>query len=161
MASKKTPPQAWFRNPTMDTVLHNEAVREHEKQRQAQLENSQALPPFPQKPQPFVYIASPYRGDTDTNVSNALKYCRYALEEGKFPIAPHAWLPRFLDDDNPAERELALKIGIWLLAHCKEVWVFGDTISEGMKGEIATAKQRRISLCFFTDAEIKERGILR
>jgi hypothetical protein len=160
MSSKRTPPQAWFRNPTEDTVLHNEEVREREKQRQTQFENSQALPPFPQKPTPLVYVASPYRGDTATNVSNALKYCRYAVEQGKFPIAPHTWLPRFLNDDNPTERELALKIGIWLLAHCKEVWVFGDTISEGMQGEINVAKQRRISLRCFTDAEIKQRGIL-
>jgi hypothetical protein len=92
MASKKTPPPAWFRNPTLDAVIHRETVRER-----------QARPPG-LKPANLVYIASPYRGDTEHNHANAVRYCRFAVTQGKMPVAPHIWLPQFLSDDDPAER---------------------------------------------------------
>jgi hypothetical protein len=96
-----------------------------------------------------VYICSPYRGDVDTNIANALRYCRFALEQKRFPIAPHLYLPRFMDDDNPAERSLALSFGIRLLNGCSEIWVFGDRISKGMEGEIEEAKRKKINIRYF------------
>jgi hypothetical protein len=100
---------------------------------------------------PKVYICSPFRGDTETNVANALRYCRYAVERGKFPIAPHCYLPRFMDDANPAERKLAISFGLRLLNDCREVWIFGSTISEGMKREILAAKWRNIKIKQFNE----------
>lgn len=137
MSSKHTPPQAWFRNPTEEKALESVA---REERRSAMLKTKLTK----------VYIASPYRGDTERNVRNAIRYCRFAMERGKFPIAPHIWLPRFLDDDNPAERAAALEFGKWLLTQCSEVWVFGGTISDGMKGEIETAERHRKPVRFFT-----------
>ena len=87
-----------------------------------------------------VYIASPFKGDTVTNVQNALRYCRYVVECGCFPIAPHCYFPRFMDDANPIQRELALSFGLRLLRGCRELWVFGEIISEGMAAEIKAAK---------------------
>ena len=103
---------------------------------------------------PLVYIASPYRGDTMTNVDNALRYCRFAVARGRLPIAPHVWLPQFLDDDNSAERKLALNMGLWLLAQCSEVWVFGDKITEGMAGEVQEAQRLGIKIRRFADAAL-------
>ena len=100
---------------------------------------------------PKIYICSPFKGDTVTNKAKALKYCRFALEQGKFPIAPHAYLPQFMDDDNPAERVLALSFGIRLLGGCKEIWVFGNYISEGMKQEIRTAEKFGIKIKHFNE----------
>ena len=100
---------------------------------------------------PKVYICSPFRGDTKTNTANAIKYCRFALKCGKFPIATHIWFPLFMDDDNPDERQLALKIGLWLLRQCGEVWVFGDRISEGMAAEIKTAKKQDKQIKYFNE----------
>ena len=60
------------------------------------------------------------------------------------------YLPRFMDDDIPAERELALSFGIRLLCGCRELWVFGEIISEGMKGEIEESKRRGITIRYFT-----------
>jgi hypothetical protein len=97
-----------------------------------------------------VYIASPYKGDTERNVINALKYCRFAVVQNCFPIAPHCYLPRFMNDDNPAERELALFFGLRLLNGCKELWVFGEQISDGMRGEIDAAKQHHIPVRYFS-----------
>lgn len=86
-----------------------------------------------------VYICSPYRGDTKKNAAAAIEYCRYAIDKGVIPIAPHIYLTQFLNDDIPEQRELGLQIGLEALADCSEVWVFGDYISEGMKQEIVTA----------------------
>jgi len=100
---------------------------------------------------PKVYICSPFAGDTEANVEKALKYCRFALQKGKFPIAPHCYLPRFMDDANPAERELALSFGLRLLNDCRELWIFGSRISEGMKREILAAKWRHIKIKQFNE----------
>ena len=89
-----------------------------------------------------VYVCSPLRGDVEKNTANAIRYCRFALKRNRFPIAPHIWFPRFLNDDIPAERELAIKMGLWLLTQCGEVWVFGSRISEGMAAEINAAKKQ-------------------
>ena len=107
--------------------------------------------PLPPKPLPFVYIASPYRGDTATNIHNAQRYCRYAVMHGRFPIAPHIWLPQFLDDNDNAERKLALKSGLWFLAICSEVWVFGNVATEGMQGEIMQARKLGKKIRYFSE----------
>jgi hypothetical protein len=99
---------------------------------------------------PRTYICSPLRGDVQRNTVDAIRYCRFALERGRFPIAPHIWLPRFMNDDNQAERELALNFGMRLLYGCREVWVFGARISDGMRAEIAEAQRRRIPVRYFT-----------
>jgi len=100
---------------------------------------------------PKVYICSPFAGETEANVGKALKYCRFALQKGKFPIAPHCYLPRFMDDENPTERELALSFGLRLLNDCRELWIFGSRISEGMKREILAAKWRGIRIRQFNE----------
>jgi len=56
-----------------------------------------------------------------------------------------------MDDNNPAERELGLSFGIRLLYECREVWVFGDHISEGMKREILAARWRNIRIRRFNE----------
>lgn len=42
-----------------------------------------------------------------------------------------------------------------LLTKCRELWVFGRTITTGMSEEIEKAKQRKIRIRYFTE-EIKE-----
>lgn len=59
---------------------------------------------------PLVYICSPYAGDVECNVDMARVYSRFALKQNAIPLAPHLLFPQFMDDGNPAERELA-KIG--------------------------------------------------
>lgn len=105
------------------------------------------IKPEPQK----VYICSPFAGDTEANVERALRYCRFALRKGKFPIAPHCYLPRFMDDGNPTERELAMSFGLRLLSECRELWVFGSRVSEGMKREILAARWRNIRIRRFNE----------
>ncbi len=98
---------------------------------------------------PVVYICSPYRGDIEGNTKKAQRYSRYAVEQGFIPIAPHLLLPQFVSEDT--ERELALFMGMVLLTKCKELWVCGDTISEGMAAEIERAEKRNIEVKYLKE----------
>ncbi len=104
------------------------------------------------KYRPLVYVCSAYSGDVTTNTEKARQYCRFALEQGQIPLAPHLMFPQFMKDDDLAERELAIFMDIVLLGKCKELWVFGDSISEGMKTEIEVAKKRRQTIRYFNSA---------
>jgi len=42
---------------------------------------------------PIVYICSPYSGAVESNIFNARRYCRFAVDRGCIPIAPHLVLP--------------------------------------------------------------------
>ena len=87
-----------------------------------------------------VYVASRYAGDVDTNVKNAIRYCRLVIDRGYMPIASHLLYPQILRDDDPVERELGMLFGLALLRDCDEVWVFGE-MSPGVAREIEEAKQ--------------------
>lgn len=104
---------------------------------------------------PLVYVASAYSGDVTTNTEKAKQYCRFALEQGQIPLAPHLMFPLFMNDDVPEERELAIFMDVILLGKCDELWVFGDCITEGMKVEIEVAKKRRQTIRYFS-SEMQE-----
>lgn len=99
---------------------------------------------------PWVYIASPYRGDVKTNTENAKRYSFFAVMQGKVPFCPHIYFTQFLDDNVKVERKIGLNLALHMLRHCREVWVFGDTVSEGMRNEIRIAKKRHIPVRYFT-----------
>ena len=95
----------------------------------------------------LIYVCSPCRGippysvtKTEENIRNARFYCKAILVKGYIPIAPHAFYQGLLSDDTPEQRAKAIEIGLNLLQKCDALWVFGETISEGMKTEIARAK---------------------
>ena len=104
------------------------------------------------KYRPLVYVCSAYSGDVTANVKKARHYCRFALEQGQIPLAPHLLFPQFVNEDDPAERELAIFMDVILLGKCQELWVFGDSISEGMNTEIEVAKKRRQMIRYFNSA---------
>lgn len=107
---------------------------------------------------PIVYICSPFSGNVEENVENARRYCRFAVDKGYIPIAPHLLFPQFLDDNNFIEREMGIHFGNVLMSHCAEVWVFGEYISSGMNAEIDRAKRKGYKLRYFS-SDLKERGI--
>ena len=100
---------------------------------------------------PIVYICSPYSGDVEANVEAARRYCRFAVEQGYIPIAPHLLFPQFLNEESPKERQLGLFFGNALMSKCSEVWVFGDYISPGMEAEIRRARWKNYRLRYFTN----------
>ena len=99
---------------------------------------------------PIVFICSPYAGDVEGNIMRAKRYARYAVTQDTIPIIPHLMYPQFLFDDDPDERRLGLGMGLILLTKCHELWVFGDTISNGMKEEIKKARNRVMPIKYFS-----------
>ena len=100
----------------------------------------------------LIYICSPYSGDVKANTEKARIYCRFAVENGVIPIAPHLLFPQFMSEET--EREKAMEINLKLLEKCNQIWVFGDKLTDGMFSEIAHAKN--ISLCIKL---IQDRGV--
>ena len=98
---------------------------------------------------PLVYICSPFSGDIENNNKRTRAFCRFALDNGNIPLAPHLLFPQFMDDTNEQERDLAIFMDIILMGKCQEVWVLGDVISKGMSIEIEKAKKRRQPVRYF------------
>ena len=95
-----------------------------------------------------VFICSPLRPtregerreqEIENNRKLAQLACRYAVETGCRPYAPHLYFPTFLSDENREEREYGMLLGLGWLSECDELWVIGRRVSEGMKREIKTA----------------------
>lgn len=102
-----------------------------------------------------VYICSPFKGRNivtmEKNRQKALMYCRFAYENGCNPFAPHTIYPEFLDETSKKERNDGLRMAMeWMWAF-QELWVFGLTISAGMKAEIEMAKLLEIKIRYFDE----------
>ena len=105
---------------------------------------------------PLVYVCSPFRGNIDENIINARKYSRFAFDKKNIPITPHLLYPQFINDNDLFERNIAIhKINYVLIGLCKEMWVFGDVITEGMEREILIAKKRKMRIRYFSK-DLKE-----
>lgn len=102
---------------------------------------------------PLVYICSPYSGNIEFNANSARIYSRFAVAKGAIPLAPHLLFPQFMSEEH--ERSLALFMGTVLLGKCKEIWVFGEYVSDGMKREIAKAEKMGKITRYFTE-ELEE-----
>ena len=100
-------------------------------------------------PSKRVYICSPYKGNIEKNTARARIYCRFAFEEGFVPVAPHLYYPQFLDDGDNDERAAGMRYGLEAMWQCREVWVFGRMISEGMGAEIELASDLKIPIKYF------------
>ena len=105
----------------------------------------------------LIYICSPLSHPTAEGIqSNMKKAGEYARKVGKMlhcrAIAPHAFLPEYLNDNIPKERELALKFGLDLLKICDGICICGDVVSKGMEGEINFAKENDIPIFYFNES---------
>lgn len=107
----------------------------------------------------LIYIASPYAGDIEANTAFAKKACRYAIHQGYTPIAVHLLYPQMLDDNDPAERELGLRLGHRVLDVCDELWCCGSRISSGMAREIAEAQRLGIPIRQIGEQEIQQEAL--
>ena len=107
------------------------------------------------KKRPKVYIVSRYAGDVENNVKAAIRYCRFAIDKQKMPIAAHLLYPQIVDDNDPNEREIGTMYGLALLALCDEVWCFGKTLSAGMEQEIKEAKRLGKPIKYFDEEAVK------
>ena len=100
-----------------------------------------------------MYICSPFSGDIPGNTRKAIRYSRFAVDSRAIPFAPHLLFPLFMDEET--ERDLAMSMDMAVLSRCEELWVFGGTVSAGMKAEIDQAKRKNMTVRYFTD-DLKE-----
>ena len=137
-----------YADPTAGVAL-GRVMKEYRKERREIWRKQTEL-----KERPKVYIVSRYAGDVENNVASAIRYCRFAIDKKKMPIAAHLLYPQIVDDNNPDEREIGTMYGLALLALCDEVWCFGETLSAGMEQEIKEAKRQGKPIKYFTEEAI-------
>lgn len=95
---------------------------------------------------PLIYVCSAYARNEAGNMNKIKQYCRFALEQGQIPLAPQLMFSAFMTEE---EKDLIVFMDLILLGKCQELWVFGDTITAGMKAEIDVAKRRRQPIRYF------------
>lgn len=104
---------------------------------------------------PFIFVCSPFTGDELDDISENIKktqqYCRYVVDHGGIPVAPHLLLPQFMD--NEEERNLMLIMGSAMLSFCQQLWIFESPYTEGMNSMINKAKKKRIYIKRIFDAD--------
>jgi hypothetical protein len=90
----------------------------------------------------IVFIAHPMSGDIQGNTEKVVDICRSIHSDEVIPLFPSFTTRRYLTDD-PTHRA-------WAKAHIHEyfrrkipdeLWLFGDRITDGMKREIALARE--------------------
>jgi hypothetical protein len=80
----------------------------------------------------------------EQNVAEAKEFCRQIIASGNVPVCPQIWLPEFLDDSKPEERERALNFCKIMLERCDRVYAFlgeDNYISSGMRQELEHAER--------------------
>ena len=109
-----------------------------------------------------VFICSPYRAADEKelaeNVALAKRVCRYALDTGSVPYAPHLFFPQFVSEKD--ERQKGMEAGLEMLQRMDELWVVGNRISEGMAQEITLASQKGIPVMTVVDPLVAEEHLL-
>ena len=98
-----------------------------------------------------IFVCSPYRPTSKTeecrkdelaaNIIRAKNACRILTKLGFLPLAPHLYFTQFLKDEDTQERNTGMRLGMSWLEDADELWVFGNTISEGMAAEIERAHE--------------------
>lgn len=83
-----------------------------------------------------VFVSFPFSADPAANISRVAAIARSIAVAGNLPIAPHIFLPVFLDERS--ERSLALRLCLELVARCDELRVYAKP-TDGMRLEIAEA----------------------
>lgn len=103
----------------------------------------------------ITYVCSKYRAKNEVelqqHIQDAVNACRKVHEKGNIPMAPHLYWPRFLDDNDPQDRDYGIAAGLEALAMCDEMIVIirqdgpeSEWISQGMQAEIDAAAKMGI-----------------
>ena len=102
-----------------------------------------------------VYVCASLGGNVENNLKKVRTYTEYALRCGTAPVVPHFYA-ECLDDNDPKDREIGLAAGLSLLWFCDELWLFGDTVTDGMKNELQFCKNLSIRIRKITENEIQK-----
>ena len=94
---------------------------------------------------PLAYVTAPWTGSACQNNEKALRYCRQVYDAGYTPICPLLFLTLFLNDKVPQEHKDGLDMSRDFLRRSHVLVVCGDTVTEAMKNDIATAERLHIT----------------
>ncbi len=109
----------------------------------------------------IIYIAHPIGGDVEANLFKISQIVR-SLNLSYPNIVP--FVPYYVDvialkDSNPDERARGIKNGLAILGRkgaVDEIWLYGNTISAGMRQEIITAWENNIPVvCSTADLHLE------
>lgn len=108
----------------------------------------------------LIYVCSPLSAPTregiEENMEKARAYTELVSRHFKCrAIAPHSFLPAYIDDHIPQEREIGLSFGLSILKISKAIVVCGDRVSKGMEGEIRLAEEMQIPIYALVNCEGK------
>jgi len=74
--------------------------------------------------------------------------CEFVFKQGAVPLNPFRLFDYFLGDR--VDRNIIRQANNNLIRKCDELWVFGDTIADGVLFEILYAKKLKIPVKFYT-----------
>src|SRR3990167_8428842 len=85
-----------------------------------------------------------------------------ADKDGHIPVAPYLVSLQYLNDEVVEDRELGVEANLVCFhrGFVDELWLYGDKISEGMKREIALAKELKIPVVAKTEWTKKDLEVL-
>lgn len=94
---------------------------------------------------PLIFVCSPFRASTTHSLGYHIAYAKKAslliFQQGAVPFTPHLLYPSYLNDNNPAHRDMGIAAGLAILSRCTALHAFIDHgISEGMAMEIEAAE---------------------
>jgi len=114
-------PDEFSAGPFADLIVH--LVNMHRFRRRAEV-----------KRRKIIFVESPYSGDVTRNLKYARRAMEHVIKSGHIPIVTHLLWTQVMDDTDPTQRALALKMCEALRFVCDEVWFFNDYgISDGME----------------------------
>ena len=93
-----------------------------------------------------VFVAHPIAGDIEGNMKKVLAICEQIHTKEIIPVAPYLVSLQYLNDEVVEDRQLGIDANheCFRRRYVDELWLFGDRISEGMKGEILLAREMDI-----------------
>mgnify|MGYP001608151165 FL=1 len=111
-----------------------------------------------EKEKKLIFVAHPVGNDLEGNKKKVIEICDMLFRQGVIPVAPYLVALQILNDKIPGERKLGIEANHACIARrfVDEVWLFGDRISDGMKGEILLAHEVGIPVIPMTEATAKE-----
>ena len=99
-----------------------------------------------------VFICSRFSADNDKdlqhNITIAEDLMAICRTKCHYSFAPHLFYPKYLDDNEPSDRDFGIAAGISFLDWCDCVWMHvSDGISSGMIMENKVMMTKRIPVC--------------
>ena len=94
------------------------------------------------KNRPMIFVCSPFGGQFH-NMRNTTSLIQDVIDAGGTPYVPHLILPWVLSD-CPNERREALSLSKSALIRCNALYVKSPRLTDGMREEIAFAKEHEI-----------------